>query len=174
MLSLFLAMLETAEDRQQFTKLYEQCHERMAQTAMNILKDLHDVEDAVQNAFLQIIRHFEKTYVIPCEEWPFWSISIVKNEALMILRKKQKTIQIEDWDAVVEEAAFVTDYEELLRLFRQLPETYRGALEMKLLLDYSNKEIAEHLGLTESAVHTRISRGRVLLREIAEREGFRA
>ena len=37
MLSLFLAMLDTEQDRQQFTKLYEQCNERIEQTAMRIL-----------------------------------------------------------------------------------------------------------------------------------------
>ena len=43
---------------------------------------------------------------------------------------------------------------------------------MKLLLGYSDEEIAAKLGLTKTAVSTRISRGRQLLREIVEREGF--
>ena len=43
---------------------------------------------------------------------------------------------------------------------------------MKLLLGYSDGEIAVKLGLTKTAVSTRISRGRQLLRDIVEREGF--
>ena len=66
----------------------------------------------------------------------------------------------------------ISSYDEIVKLFGRLPETYRGALEMKLLLDYSGKEIAQHLGISETAVNTRISRGRALLREIMEREGF--
>ena len=57
-------------------------------------------------------------------------------------------------------------------LFTRLPQTYRTALEMKLLLGYSDGEIAARLDLSKTAVSTRISRGRQLLRDIAEREGF--
>ena len=64
-----------------------------------------------------------------------------------------------------------SSYHDIVKLFGRLPETYRAALEMRLLLDYSGKEIANHLGISETAVNTRISRGRVLLRELAEREG---
>ena len=171
-LSLFLAMLETEEDRTRFTVLYEQCNERIEQNAMRLLKNQQDAEDAVQNTYIQIIRHFEKVYEIPCDELPYWCISIVKNEAYMILRKKQKTIPFEDWDAVTEDIDLISGYEDIVNLFRQIPETYRAALEMKLLLDYSGKEIAQHLGISESAANTRVSRGCILLRELAEKEGF--
>ena len=171
-LSLFLALLETEEDRTRFTLLYEQCNERIEQNAMRLLKNQQDAEDAVQNTYIQIIRHFEKVYEIPCDELPYWCISIVKNEAYMILRKKQKTVPFEDWDAIVGDAQMISCYDDVVKLFGRIPETYRAALEMKLLLDYSGKEIAQHLGLSESAVNTRISRGRLLLRELAEKEGF--
>ena len=78
-LSLFLALLETEEDRTRFTLLYEQCNERIEQNAMRLLKNQQDAEDAVQNTYIQIIRHFEKVYEIPCDELPYWCISIVKN-----------------------------------------------------------------------------------------------
>ena len=94
MLMILLSALESDEDRHKFIALYEQYHVRMEQTAMRILKEQRDAEDAVQNAFLQIIRHFEKVFTIPCEELPFWIISIVKNEARLILRKRQKTISL--------------------------------------------------------------------------------
>lgn len=174
MLAFFLAMLETEDDQQRFTELYEQCHNRIEQTAMCILKNQHDAEDAVQNTYMQIIRHFEKVYEIPCKDLPFWCISIVKNEAITILRKKKRTVQLEDWDNFAIEAESIVEYQELVQLFSRLPETYRAALEMKLLLDYSGKEIAEHLELSESAVNTRISRGRALLQKIVEKEGFHA
>lgn len=172
MLSFFLAMLETEEDRRKFAALYEQCNDRIEQKAKQLLKNQQDMEDAVQNTYIQIIRHFEKVYKISCDELIFWCISIVKNEAYMILRKKQKTISFEDWDAVTEGTDMISGYEDIVNLFREIPETYRAALEMKLLLDYSGQEIAQHLGISESAANTRISRGRILLRKLAEKEGF--
>lgn len=173
MLAVLLSALESDADKQKFIEIYKQHHVRMERTAMRILKEQSDAEDAVQNAFVQIIRHFEKVYKIPCDNLPFWCISIVKNEALSILRKRKKTVPLEDWDAVIGDVEMVSSYHDLVKLFGRLPETYRAALEMKLLLDYSGKEIAEHLGISESAVNTRISRGRVLLRELVEKEGFR-
>ena len=151
MLSYLLAALESEEDKRRFTELYEENHVRAEQTALRILRDPHDAEDAVQNAFLQVIHHFDEISEIPCKKLGFWIISIVKNEALMILRRKQKELPQED---------------------SQLPPTYRAALEMRLINGYSGKEIAQHLGISESAVNTRISRGRALLREIAVEEGF--
>lgn len=172
MLPIFLATLESDEDRRTFSALYERCHEKMEQVAIGILKDQHDAEDAVQNAFLQIIRHFEKISKISCEELPFWCISIVKNEALLLLRKRRNMLPLEDWDAFEESAGDVTEYAALVELFRQLPATYRAVLELKLLIGYSDKEIAEHLGISETAVSSRASRGRTLLRKLVEKEGF--
>ena len=65
---------------------------------------------AVQNAFVQIIRHFDKIHKIPREELPFWIISIVKNEALSIIRKRQKTVSLENWDGYIIESENVLDY----------------------------------------------------------------
>ena len=173
MLSFFLAALESDADRQTFAAIYDQYHAKMENTAMKILKNQGDAEDAVQNAFMQVIRHFEKTYQIPCEDLPFWLISIVKNEAYMILRKKKQTVSLEDWPNFSKKAADVSDYAELVELFAELPDTYRRVLEMKILLGYTDKEIAAHLGITETAVSTRASRGRELLRKVLEKEGVR-
>lgn len=168
MLSLFLAALENDRDRERFRALYDRYGPRMERTALRILRDQSDAEDAVQNAFLQVIRHFEKIDSIPCEELPFWLVSIVKNEALTILRKRKRELSFEDWDAVTETAEDVSSYHELVDLVQRLPETYRAVLEMKLLLGYPDKEIAARLGLTETAVSTRANRGRALLRKIME------
>lgn len=172
MLAFFLAALESEDDKRKFVAVYEQYHEKMEKIALHILESQHDAEDAVQNAFLQIIRHFEKIYEIPCEELPFWIISIVKNEALMILRKKRNVVPLEDWDRFEQSADSAAGYMELVELFRQLPETYRAVLEMKLLIGYTDKEIAQKLGLSETAVSSRASRGRALLRKLAEKEGL--
>ena len=51
MLAYFLAALESDADKEAFTKLYEENHIRMEETAMRILKDHGDAEDAMQNAF---------------------------------------------------------------------------------------------------------------------------
>ena len=172
MLIFLLAALENEEDRRKLTAIYEQYHIRLEDAAMSVLKNQRDAEDAIQNAFMQIIRHFEKISEVPCEELPFWLISIVKNESLMILRKRSRIVPLPDIESLVNAAKAVTEYSELVELFRQLPATYRAVLEMKILFGYSDRDIAKHLSISETAVSTRANRGRALLREIAEREGF--
>ena len=61
MLLMFLSALESDRDRRAFVQLYERHHRRMEMAAMGILQNQSDAEDAVQNAFMQVIRHFEKT-----------------------------------------------------------------------------------------------------------------
>lgn len=169
---IYLQMLESDDDRARFVQLYDAHHKMIERTALQILHNQHDAEDAVQNTLIQVIRHFHKISTIPCEELPFWLISIVKNEALMIRRKQKNVVPFEEWSAVTEQAGAVTSYQELVELFRRLPESYRAVLEMKMILGYTDKEVAHHLNISETAVSTRASRGRKLLKQIAEKEGI--
>lgn len=172
MLIYLLAFIDDEGEREKFTLIFNQYHIQMEKVAHRILPERKDAEDAVQNAFIQVIRHFEKVSEISCEELPFWLISITKNEALMIRRKNKNTVPLEDWNAFVSTSNSDMDYNELVGLFMRMPETYRAVLEMKLLLNYTDREVAQHLGITETAVSTRASRGRQLLQELIRKEGF--
>ena len=72
----------------------------------------------------------------------------------------------------VQTCALPICYHDLVETFTRLPPTYRAVMEMKLLLGLSDGEIAAKLGLSKTAVSTRASRGRQLLREIVTKEGF--
>ena len=69
----------------------------------------------------------------------------------MLRRRRDHLPLDEDWAGFERQARDAPDYASLVALFARLPETYRAALEMKLLLGYSGAEIARRLGLTESA-----------------------
>ncbi|MEG2146651.1 MAG: sigma-70 family RNA polymerase sigma factor [Lachnospiraceae bacterium] len=170
MLVYLLTLVDGEDDCQKFTDIYQEYHVQMEKVALRILSEQKDAEDAVQNAWIQVIKNFYKVSEIPCEELLFWLISITKNEALMILRKKRKNVPLEDWDAATEISSSDMVYRDLVALFTRLPETYRATLEMKFLLQYTDREIAVHLGISETAVSTRINRGRRLLRELVIKE----
>ena len=175
MLPMLLATIENDVDRALFAEIYEQYHERMEQAALRILKDPHDAEDAVQNAFLKIIRNFDKFLGIPRKKRLFWCVCIVKNEAITLFRKRKTTVLIENLEDTCDSingADEALSYEDIIRLFAGLPETYRAVLEMKFLLDCSGKDISQKLGISENAVNVRISRGRAMLREIMEKEAL--
>lgn len=174
MLPLILAALACEADRAQFLALYEENHAAMERAAMAILRDQQDAEDAMQNALCQMAKHFEKIYEIPCDRLPFWCVCIVKNESISILRRRHKVLPLEDWARTERQSGpeESVSYRTLVDLFARLPQTYRAALEMRFLLGYSNKEIAQRLCLTQTAVNTRIARGRELLKKLAQEEGI--
>ena len=91
MLIYLLTLIDNEGDRQTFTAIYQEYHVQMEKVALRILSEHNDAEDAVQNAWIQVIKHFHKVSEIPCEELLFWAhFPITKNEALMILRKRRK------------------------------------------------------------------------------------
>ena len=59
MLQFYLQLLDTAAEKEKFEKLYEQYRKLMMAEANAILKSKHLAEDAVQEAFLRIIKSFD-------------------------------------------------------------------------------------------------------------------
>lgn len=174
MLQFYLSLLETPEEKRTFRAVYDRYYGKMSAVALKILEDPKLAEDAVHNAFLQVIKHFEKIYEIPRNKMQFWLVSIVKNEAITLLRKQRKYVPLEGWETYAREAEAddTMGYERVVELIRAMPESYRRALEMKFLEERTDKEIARALGLTEGAVRGRIHRGRALLQARLLEEGF--
>ena len=171
MLILYLQMLDTPEEKVRFEEIYLKYRSIMFHVADNILHNDQDAEDAVHNAFVRIIKKFSRFQNTVVKDLAPQVIVIARNEAISLQRKKKDTVPLEDWDSFAETAESVSDYHALVEMFTRLPLTYRAALEMKLL-GYSDGEIASKLGLSKTAVSTRISRGRQLLRSIVEQEDF--
>ena len=171
MLMMYLQMLDTPEEKVRFEEIYLKYRSVMYHVADGVLHNGQDAEDAVHNAFLRIIKKFSRFQETPVKELAPQVIVIARNEAISLRRKQKDTASLEEWDSFAQTAESVSDYHTLVETFTRLPQTYRAALEMKLL-GYSDGEIAAKLGLTKTAVSTRISRGRQLLRSIMEKEGF--
>ena len=77
----------------------------------------------------------------------------------------------EDWDPPAPEDG-QGEYQRLVELIRSLPEAYRRVLELKFVEEETNQEIARRLGLKESTVSTKVQRGRRLLLDAMEQEGY--
>ena len=172
MLVYYLQMLDTPEEKVQFEQIYLKYRGLMFHVAEGILHDHQEAEDAVHNAFLKIIKKFSKFQNTPAQDLAPQIVAIARNEAISLLRKRKDLAPLEDWEGFAETAEEVSDYHSLVDSLTLLPQTYRAAMEMKLLLGYSDGEIAAKLGLSKKAVSVRISRGRQLLQSIVEQEGF--
>lgn len=177
MLSMCLAVIEGEEKRALFIEFYHRYELRLYSVAKNILKNNALAEEATQEAFMRIAKHFEKFLEIfqkDCREIGPWAVTIVKNISLDMLRKERRSEGLpENWDAPAPEDTEKADgYRRLVELIRSMPESYRRALELRFVCEYSTKEVARELGLSPEAAQKRIDRGRALLIEKLKEEGY--
>ena len=172
MLVYYLQMIDTPEEKIRFEQIYTKYRGMMYCIANRILRNDQDAEDAVHNAFIKMIKSFSKFQSTPLKDLAPQIAVIAKNEAISVLRKRKDEAPLEDWESFVVTSETITDYQNLVDSFSRLPQTYRAVLEMKLLLGYSDWEISAKLGISTTAVSSRFSRGRKLLRTIVEKEGF--
>jgi len=172
MMIYYLQMLDTPEEKLRFEQLYQQYRGLMYHVANNVLHNSQDAEDAVHNAFLRVIKCFSRFQDAPAQDLAPQLVVITKNEAISVLRTRKDTAPLEEWDGCAEMSEDIASYHALVDSFTRLPQTYRTVMEMKLLSGCSDGEIAAKLGLSKTAVSTRVNRGRQLLRDIVEREGF--
>ncbi len=150
-----------------FCQKISQLKNSMYVTAIGILRNKEDAEDAIQNALKQVydnlddLRFFDK--IKP------WILRILVNECYKILKKRMYTVDIEELE--------VSSGEDTIEQKTILWESVL-ALEMKyrtviILYYYENmpvKDMAKVLGITVDAVKQRLFRARKMLREILESE----
>ena len=85
MLMFYLSLLEGDDNKALFTAFYTRYRARLYAVALNILKDPALAEDAVHEAFLRVIGHFEtflKIFEKERNKIGPWAVTIVKNISL--------------------------------------------------------------------------------------------
>lgn len=170
-----------AGNHEEFSRVVETYSNNIYRLAIKMLNNQLDAEDVLQETFIKAFRglkSFDGRSKIST-----WLFRIATNEALMILRRKQpnflsidepidteegeqEPIQIIDW-CCLPENEFLSDEtrERLNAAIQTLPETLRVVFLLRDISDLSTHEVAEVLGLTDTAVKTRLSRARLRLRE---------
>jgi RNA polymerase sigma-70 factor (ECF subfamily) len=119
-----------------------------------------DAADVVQDVFL--IAWERLPSVRDPAAFPGWLMMIARNRATDHLRRQRPT------DEPVEVAvapAPTAEAREALDAIRELPESYREILLMRLVEGMSGPEIAERTGLQPGSVRVNLHRGMKLLRE---------
>ncbi len=139
-------------------------------TAMGILRNKEDTEDAMQNALILAYTHLNDLRFF--DKFKPWILKILTNECYKILKKRMYTLDIEEDEASL---SFVQD-----RTTEQKTELWESvlALELKyrtviILYYYESmavKDIAKVLGTTTDAIKQQLSRARKMLRNILEKE----
>ena len=154
--------------RQSVQELIERYQNNLYAIAFSICKNPSDAQDVVQDTFIQYYtskKEFEDEQHLRA-----WLIRVAINKAknMTLTFWHQHKVSLEEY---METLTFETpESENLFEEVMKLPKKYRIVIHLFYYEDYSVREIADILKLSESNVKVRLSRGRALLRDSLKEE----
>ncbi|MCT7904139.1 MAG: RNA polymerase sigma factor [Candidatus Ornithobacterium hominis] len=149
-------------------KLYDLLSPAMFAVCLSYFNCEDDAQESFQLAFIKVFRDIRKFNHKGSFEG--WVRRIMVNQCIDNLRKKKK----ENWVALNESTTPVQEDEvldddftaqELLKEIQNLPPQYRMVFNLYFLEDFSHKEIAEMLGISESTSKSNLHRAKAKLKE---------
>lgn len=169
-----------AGERSSFARLVEAHYERLYRLEIRMVGNSQDAEDLLQETFIKAFRHIHD--FDGRSSLSTWLYRIATNEALMFLRKRtlqifsideplegeeseMEPLQIEDWCCLPEPELMSDEAQRYLdRAVSRLPVGLRTVFVLRDIQGLSTRETGEVLGLSDTAVKTRLSRARLQLR----------
>lgn len=149
--------------RMETQTLAETYRDRLFAAAFQVCGNAADAEDAAQEALLRY--HISEKQFESEQHIRAWLLRVAINCAKNVSRSffRRNTVPLEDYmDSLEFDSG---ESREIFREVMSLPETYRLVIHLYYYEDYTVAEIGRILGLTESNVKVRLSRGRQLLKK---------
>ena len=166
-----------AADSEDFDAIVENHSNFVYNVAYRVMGNPQEAEDVAQDAFLSAYRAYDRfrgqSHVTT------WLYRITMNAALMRLRKTKKArtlthsgideVEVVDWTKNPHKDALDSELGDKLREGITLLEPdLRAALVLRDVQGLSNAEAAEALGITVSALKSRLHRARMIVRRYLE------
>jgi RNA polymerase sigma factor (sigma-70 family) len=148
--------------------IYNLYADKMLFVCYRYLNNLMDAEEVLHNGFIKVFDNIGKFEERHEKGFEYWVKKIMVNESLMFLRKRInfKLISIDD----VNEKEFFTssindemEPETFFNVLNELPVGYKTIFNLFAIEEYSHKEIAKMLGITESTSRSQLTKARKLL-----------
>jgi RNA polymerase sigma-70 factor (ECF subfamily) len=166
-----------------FELLMRRYNERVYRAARAIVRDEHEAEDVMQQAYVNAFTHLRQFN--GAARFSTWLTRIAVNESLARMRRRGKYEEFDDERSNVEpfmsstpadnpeRQAFTAELRGLLEwAIDTLPDGMREVFVLREVEGLSTEEVAESLGVSADVVKTRLSRGRAALRRaLLERTG---
>ncbi len=166
-----MARFQRHDDAEAFDALAEEFISPALGVAMQMLKDRAAAEDAVQDAFLRVIR--KRDQYDPARPFAPWFYSLLRNICRDKLRRRSREQTALEAEAAERDLVVVPDADAPepdfpgLRLLDQLGEKERAVLRLRIVHDMSFPDIAAALDISHAAAKKRGQRGLRRLRGIA-------
>jgi RNA polymerase sigma-70 factor, ECF subfamily len=143
--------------------------------AFSVLRNPSDAEDAVQEAFLRVLRHRDTLDEV--RDHRVWLIRIVWNIVLDRKRRAKTRPETDDISELArvlpangltaeQRAAAAQHHAQVLACVDRLPSKEREVMVLSAFEELSSVEIASVLGITESSVRSRLFRARNLMADL--------
>ena len=166
---IYLQMIETPEDKAKFERIYKKYRDLMYNIAYGFLKNEHDTEDAVHQAFVSVIENLEKLSSVESPKTKAFCVIVVERKALNMIRERRK--YTDSYDLELEGVEISLPEESGLPLaMARLSVRYREVLLLRFHHGYSTKEISDILGISYSATLKLIWRAKQELALLLEGE----
>jgi RNA polymerase sigma-70 factor (ECF subfamily) len=147
--------------------------------AYSVLRNAADAEDAVQEAFMRVLRHQESLGEVRNQR--VWLIRIVWNVVLDRKRRmktRPETDDVAEMERVLPAGGMTAEsrvaaaehHAHVLRCVEQLPAKERQVMLLSAFEELNSVEIAEVVGITESSVRSRLFRARNLMAGLLEHQ----
>ena len=166
----YLDLVEDQSDRDKFILLYNTYSGLMYHTAYNILNNDQDAEDAVHQAFLNVIEKLPKIRTVDSRETKALMILITKCRAVDAIRKRSCFVEVEIDDSIA--GSDITDRlsSGLAEALGRINPRYSRALLMRYGYGYNTNEVAKLMGITLDAARKLLTRAKNALRDELEKE----
>ena len=155
--------------------LFDMCAERMNILCRRYVKGREDAEEILLDGFYKFFKTLSSFHYKTDAELYAWIRTIMVNECLMFLRKKNVFNIIADTDGIEipleEEALNNLSAAEIFNLVVQLPVGYRTVFNLNVMEGMDHKEIARLLGITEGTSKSQLSRAKILLQKMLLKKG---
>ena len=157
-------------ERKAFHELYELYKKAMFNVALRILNNSSEAEDVLQESFLKAFAKIN-TYN-QGSAFGAWLKRIVINTSLDALKKRKLQFVPLDQEHYNQEEEGDEDIdlevENIKNCVRQLPDGYRSILSLYLFEDYSHKEIAALLNISEGTSKSQYNRAKKKLIDLVK------
>lgn len=167
MLQIYLSAVDSTEDKSLIEFLYTEYKQIMYKTAVSILHNKEDAEDAVHEAFLRVIKNISKFRKYSCNENVSYLVIIVRGIALNMLSAKNKKVELpEDLsssDDIEQTVENDITYEQVVKNIQSLSPTLKNIATLMWVNQLSEKEIAQLLDIYINTVRSSVSRARAVL-----------
>ena len=165
MLLIYLAMVDSDEEKDLVEKLYNTYKNTLFNTCFAIVRNRTDAEDAVHDTFIRIIDNLCKIKDVDSPQTKAFCIVIARNVAVDILRKSKKSVFVTE-----EELEFYEATSSLSGIrgsaLRRLPKEYYDVLMLNVKSGCSLSEMSGILGISYQAVRYKLRKARsILLKE---------